>query len=290
MPVEGNGRALMTSLAIGIASGLGNGVYLLPAIKALKLLGNRVTLFCQTDFRTTDIWKRCVFADEVLEAPADVDRAHFFSGPYVPPAWRRRKPVEQYALSDIHECEWRSNLRMARKLGWEADPPDVSDWCRDLQRTGEYDIGITPGSKASIWLRKRYPRMREVAEHFLASGRRVALFGLGTDGLDGLPGERINTDDIAALPDQLAKCRVIIGGDTGPAHLASSLGIPVVMVYTGTSQVKAEPVGRPHRQVYLELPCRPCVSTPLWHACDDWKCQAIEPANIIEAAEELLNE
>ena len=61
----------MTSLAIGIASGMGNGVYLLPAIKALKLMGNRITLFVQTDFRTRELWDRCVFADEVLEPPAN---------------------------------------------------------------------------------------------------------------------------------------------------------------------------------------------------------------------------
>lgn len=276
----------MSNISVGIASGLGNGVYLMPAIKALKLLGNNITLFVQTDFQTINLWRRCIFADRVLEPPADINDCHFLCGPYKPGAWRN-KPTQRYPLHDIHECEWRSNFRMARELGWNEDPPDVSDWCRGIDRTKEFDVGIVPGSKTGIWLRKRYPGMAEVARILISKGKKVAVYGQEADGINEIPGEKISTPRVEDLPDALGKCRIVIGTDTGPAHLASSIGIPTVMIYTATSEVKAEPVNKPNRRICIKPDCRPCVSTPVWHQCNDWKCRDIDPMRVIEAVKSL---
>jgi ADP-heptose:LPS heptosyltransferase len=137
-------------------------------------------------------------------------------------------------------------------------------------------------------MRKRWPGMKTVAERFLESGRSVAVFGLPEDDIESIPGEHVGTNDISKLPDVLAGCGVVIGCDTGVTHLASSLGVPVVMVYTATSEVKAEPVCGPNRKVVSSVPCRPCVSTPRWQACRDWRCREIDPRKVIAAAEEML--
>jgi len=277
----------MNSIAVGLASGLGNCVHMLPAIKALSLMGHSVSAFVQTDFPTASLWRRCGYLDSVMEPPASLNGHQPVCGNWRPPAWATLQNVKQVRLPSIHAGEWRSNFRLAQELGWQGGAPDISDWCRDLDRAPRWDIGIVPGSKGGIWLRKRYPGMAAVAGHFAAQGLKVAVFGQDGDGVADIPGERVATPRIELLPDALAGCRIVIGTDSGLTFLASSLGVPVVMIYTATSEIKAAPV-RPHRAVAASLPCHPCVSTPRWQRCADWRCQQIEPANVIAAAEELL--
>jgi ADP-heptose:LPS heptosyltransferase len=126
--------------------------------------------------------------------------------------------------------------------------------------------------------------MAAVAAHYLGEGRRVAVFGLDQDDTGAITGEHIDTREIATLPDALAGCRVIIGTDSGVTHLASSLGVPVVVVYTATSPIKGDPVGM-NRKIFKPLPCSPCQSTPGWQGCNDWRCRDIDPTSVIEAAD-----
>jgi hypothetical protein len=280
----------MSSLIVGLASGLGNCVYMLPTIKALRLLGHEITLSVQTDFPMENLWRRCVYASYMMDASLPANGIPLFAGQYRPPAWARRE-VKQYRIPAIHACEWRSNLRLARDLGWsDENTMDVSDWCRGLDRSPRWDIGIVPGSKGGIWLRKRWPGLAQVSAHFIQEGRRVAVFGLEDDGIASIPGETVDTPEIWDLPDALAGCKIVIGCDSGVTHLASSLGIPVVMVYTATSAIKAEPVWSPHWRIASEESCAPCVSTPRWMGCGEWKCHGIDPTRVIDAAEKLLED
>jgi ADP-heptose:LPS heptosyltransferase len=281
-------------LAVGLASGLGNAVFMLPTIKALKAAGHKVALYVQTDFPTTQLWRRCAYADEVHEIGDSIGDARILSGQWMPQAWSGRADLRSAAPRfqvgyPYRMSEAESNLRIAEHFGYPDQMPDVSEWCRDLDRSRRWDVGIVPGSKGGIWMRKRYAGMSAVAQHFLNEGAKVAVFGLDGDGVETIPGERINTKDIATLPDALAGCRLIIGTDSGAAHLASSLGVPVVMVFTATSPTKGRPIG-PHIIVRKDLACSPCQSTMNWQRCGDWRCGAIEPSGVIKAAEDLIAE
>jgi len=280
---------------VGIASGLGNGIFMLPTLTALKRLGHRIALYVQQDFATVALWRRCIYADEILEPPLrSLEPVSRFAGQrpmcgeWQPMAWRAIRNVQQYKLRfPYRQSEWESDFRIARTLGWSGPAPDVSDWCRDLDRSHRWDIGIVPGSKGGVWLRKRWPGMAAVASHFKSRGERVAVFGLEGDGLEEIPGELVDTKDIGKLPDALAGCRLVIGTDSGVTHLASSLGVPVAVVFTATSELKGDPVGQLRRKIARPLICRPCQSLPRWQTCRAWVCRNIEPAEVIRAAEEL---
>jgi len=274
-------------LTIGLASGLGNCVFMLPAIKALTTLGQDVELYVQTDFPTVDLWKRCVYAKKVVAGPGNLNGNRLMAGEYSPAAWKGGS-VARFPLRNIYDPVWESNMRLAQSIGYRGGWLDVSDWCRDLDRTPRWDIGIVPGCKGGYWIRKRWPGLKDVAAHFLKEGRRVAVFGLPGDDCESIPGEFVWTPDISRLPDALAGCRAVIGGDSGVVHLASSLGIPVVMVYTATSEFKADPIGTQKRKVATSIPCHPCVSTPRWPACREWRCREIDPMAVVHAAEEFL--
>lgn len=271
----------MNKITVGLASGLGNAVFMLPAIRALKERGNHVSLFIETDFATTDLFRRCVYADEIIERKAQLNGNRLICGNWMPQSWRGMNHTRYQLPFPYTMPEWESNLQIAG-----AGVRDVSDWCAGVEHSDKYDIGIVPGSKGGVWLRKRWPGMAALARHYIDQGKRVAVFGLDSDGVQEIPGEHIETSNIATLPDALAQCRVIVGTDSGVSHLASSLGIPVVMVFTATSEIKGQPIG-PHRVAKLNILCRPCQTTPRYQDCQDWKCREIEINSVIEAVGSL---
>lgn len=267
---------------------------MLPALKALRSLDCRISLYLDADYKPSkELWRRCRYADEVHESPEPVPAAdEHLSGHWRPAAFGRFKNVIRYRFQNepyYDQPEWSLALGLARHFGWTGDPPDVSDWCLGLKRIKQYDYGLVPGSKGGEWLRKRYPGMRKVAEQLQGSGRTVALFGQASDGLEGIPGDLISSP-LERLPDALALCRVVIGTDSGPTHLASSLGIPTIVIYTSTSDVKGEPVGRPAVKITAPVSCRPCQATPRWWNCADWICRQIDPEAVVEVGENLLCE
>jgi len=287
--MAGNG-AMKKRIAVGLASGLGNCIFMLPAIKALYQLGHDIALYVETDFPTADLWKRCIYTTAVHEKSADLDGREAIAGEYCPASWKMVRLFQRAVLQQPLNCVWKSNMGLAQAYGYQDQAPDVSDWCRGLKRQIRWDVGMVPGSKGGTWLRKRWNRMSDVAGDFLSRGMTVAVFGLQEDGKEQIPGEQVeSTGKLSELPEQLAGCRVIISTDSGVGHLASSLGIPVIMIYTATSPVKAAPVNQPHEVVYPHgLACYPCVSSMRWLACKVWKChQQIDFQCILAATERL---
>lgn len=69
------------------------------------------------------------------------------------------------------------------------------------------------------------------------------------------------TYSIAETAAILSRCRVVVGGDTGPLHLAAAVGAPMIGLFGPTSRLRTGPVGTQAIQV-LEpkesLECWPC--------------------------------
>jgi len=57
----------------------------------------------------------------------------------------------------------------------------------------------------------------------------------------------------------LQQCRLLVSGDTGPLHLATAVGIPVIALFGAIDPERTGPVGRGHRVIsHPELCCVPC--------------------------------
>jgi len=95
------------------------------------------------------------------------------------------------------------------------------------------------------------------------------------------------TEDVESLAALLAGSRLFIGSDSGPLHLASLVGTPVVQILGPTHPVENEPwAGTPWRRVCLDLPCSPCRT-----GCGPAGCLRELPASaVVAAALELLPE
>lgn len=93
---------------------------------------------------------------------------------------------------------------------------------------------------------------------------------------------------VAELAGVLSKAPLMISNNTGPAHLAASVGTPIVDLYALTNPQHA-PWGVPSRVLSHDVPCKFCFKSicPLGHH----NClRLVRPARVISAVCDLLQE
>jgi ADP-heptose:LPS heptosyltransferase len=93
------------------------------------------------------------------------------------------------------------------------------------------------------------------------------------------------TPSLAHLAALFACARLYVGSDTGPMHVASLVGTPVVQILGPTDPVENSPfAGTPSRSVRVPVSCSPCR-----RGCASATCMRVVPAEmVISAARELL--
>jgi lipopolysaccharide heptosyltransferase I len=92
------------------------------------------------------------------------------------------------------------------------------------------------------------------------------------------------TETLLELAAILHLCDLMIAVDSGPMHIGSLVGTPVVALFGPTDSRINAPYWQPNKVVAGRLPCRPCDE-----ACEYAKCmEAITPAEVFQAAAELL--
>jgi len=91
--------------------------------------------------------------------------------------------------------------------------------------------------------------------------------------------------DLIELAAILKKSKLYLGGDTGPMHLASAIGTPVVALFGPSDPNRVGPFGVSH-----EVISAPCPKIPCWkRSCPDPICiTKIEPITVAEAAIRVL--
>jgi heptosyltransferase I len=150
-------------------------------------------------------------------------------------------------------------MQFADKLGvppqpvtWDIALPDPDcQWARETANSlGRFVVVAPAASKAQRnWLNDRYA---EVIEHLYAQGIATVLCG-GPGPLDQACREAImqHTDKVAldlvgqtSLPQMaalMAHAACVIAPDTGPAHIASMMGAPVVGLYAHSNPLRTGP-------------------------------------------------
>jgi heptosyltransferase-1 len=132
-------------------------------------------------------------------------------------------------------------------------PHDPAAEARVAQRLAEHGINefaiLNPGAG---WGAKRWPAKRygEVARGLAAQGLRSILnYGPGEEELvstaetaSGGTAHRMSCS-ITELIALTRRARLLVGGDTGPLHLAAALRIPLVAIYGPTDPARTGPYG-----------------------------------------------
>ena len=87
------------------------------------------------------------------------------------------------------------------------------------------------------------------------------------------------------LGELFRRCRLFLSVDTGPMHVASAVGAPVVALFGPKDPAVYGPYFGPRAIVERPMPCRPCTR----RSCDDPRCMLdLSPDELLEATDRLL--
>jgi ADP-heptose:LPS heptosyltransferase len=131
--------------------------------------------------------------------------------------------------------------------------------------------------------------IREFASLLERRGIPLLILGKGDSLFTGSAGDLSNASSLRELCALLSLCRALVCSDSGPMHLASAVGTPIVALFGPTTREWGfYPAGE--RDIVLEkdLPCRPC-SLHGENACPyDGRClTSISPEEILAAVQRI---
>lgn len=162
---------------------------------------------------------------------------------------------------------------------------------------GSAPILLHPGVSASArYKRWSIARFAELAGHLAEDGERVLVaFGPGeladaravVEASAGAAALAPATEDFSALTALLAGARAFVGADSGPLHVASLVGTPVVQLLGPTHPVENAPWSRTASRTVRGgdfLPCSPCRRGCAAAAC----MREITSAAVYERIRELI--
>lgn len=206
----------------------------------------------------------------------------------------------------LHKVEYFLNL--AKAEGMETENKNYEIFISDksvknaekiLKDIGVKDDGFVVLNAGGNWDLKRWPAVNfaKLGDYiFEKLGRAVVLTGAEKDialaeNLAGLmkhkPFILCGKTDLKTLGAVFKKAACVVSNDSGPMHLASAAGAPVVAVFGPTSPELTGPYGAGKRKVlHKDIGCKiPCYDLK----CKDNKCmKAVAVEDVLKAVYETL--
>lgn len=169
------------------------------------------------------------------------------------------------------------------------------------------EAGIAPGTAyALIHPGGKYFTKRWTVDNFVALARWldkiqgiVPVFNTGgneTAIVNQLQNEcggefaLIDSLDLQQLIALVAGARIFIGNDSGPTHLATATGRPVVAIFGSSSSVHWRPWRVAHRVVQNDFPCNPCPGDRCYAFAEPRCILSVTLEQVQQACEALLAE
>ena len=156
-------------------------------------------------------------------------------------------------------------------------------------------IAIHPGTSPKAFFKRWMPgHYAQLADRLIRELNATVLFTWGAEEIEWVEGIRKEmkepsllgpkTESLTQLGEVYRHCDLYIGGDTGPMHIASLMGIPAVVIYGPTDPIENEPFGN-HIKVRKETGCNPCHK----YSCKELICiKAISADEVFKATKKIL--
>lgn len=213
-------------------------------------------------------------------------------------------------LGQKHELEY--NLDVIRYLGIEADEKSLlmplkqesEQWIEELLKEKEIDrnhklIAIHPGAScpSKIWPNDRFAAVADrlvvkyAAQIIIVAGPKDTV--LANKILHHMHQAAVNLagkTSLSQLASLLKRCDLFISNDSGPVHIASALGVPVISIFgrkqAGLGPRRWGPLGLKDRFLHRDAGCLECLA----HNCTrEFAClKAITVDDVLQAAESIL--
>jgi heptosyltransferase-2 len=213
-------------------------------------------------------------------------------------------------LGEKHESEYA--LDLIRHLGVEPQDkfpfmpikPESEKWTEELfQHEGinksDKLLAIHPGAScpSKVWPNERFA---EVADKLVQNyGFKVLLVAgpkdilLAQNVIKNMHHVALNLagrTSVSQLASILKKCQLFISNDSGPVHIAVSVGTPVISIFgrnqKGLSPLRWGPLGKKDKVLHKEVGCIECLA----HNCKkQFAClKAITVDDVVSAADSIL--
>jgi lipopolysaccharide heptosyltransferase I len=146
------------------------------------------------------------------------------------------------------------------------------------------------------WANKRYPpewwgqtarllREQTGLPTWVAAARGEEALAAGVEAAGAGAARTVPAPDLPTLAALIRRARLVLGGDSGPTHLAHVLGTPVLMLMGPTDPERHGPYSAPENVLYKKLPCSFC-----YKRLEETKACLLEipPHRVAERVVELL--
>lgn len=209
-----------------------------------------------------------------------------------------------------HEAEY--NLDLLCDLGVNGNAqelfmptrPESEQWVKDLfasHSIKETDklLAINPGAScpSKIWPASNFAQASEILARrhnfkiLVVSGPKdIPLANMIAHKIGDKAINLSGKTSVNQLASILKRCVLFISNDSGPVHIASSLGIPVISIFgrnqPGLSPRRWGPLGRQDKYLHKDVGCVQCLA----HNCKkEFAClRAISVEDVLSAAESIL--
>jgi len=216
-------------------------------------------------------------------------------------SYTERVAVPQNKLNRAEE-----NLRLCQAVApnarWQAPliyvPVEVQDSVDDFFEEAFDSDKIVVALHAPVDRpEKQWPlkNFAELSDLLLADGRFEVMLTWGPDQFSTVeeilsltrrnPTVAPETPDLKFYAGLAARCGLYVGGDTGPMHIASAMGTPVVAIFGGTDPAQHAPYQLPHVFLYAGVPGG---SAAQGLAAAQARLESITPDAAYEASVQLL--
>ncbi|MDD4951442.1 MAG: glycosyltransferase family 9 protein [Desulfovibrionaceae bacterium] len=169
-------------------------------------------------------------------------------------------------------------------------PAEQDRAAKDLAGTGRPLVALHPYATHPD---KAWPRGHWLALAELLAGRGLAWFVVGRDPAPLFPDHPLdftNKCELRRTAALLSLASVLVTNDSGPMHLASAVGAPVVGLFGPTCRAWGfYPAGPRDRVLEQDLDCRPCSLHGKSRCQRERRClSSTSPQMVLEAVEEVL--
>jgi ADP-heptose:LPS heptosyltransferase len=284
-------------ILVAAGGGIGNVVMATPAMAALRSMGYRVSAWLAPEAAdAAGLLQEWDALDAVIAgpppAPPDFDMV-------IHTVWSRGRGTHRRELSPgavdlttTHEAE--ANMIPVRALGFAGPtpPPHVEHGAHAPGRfgleAGGYCVLAAGCNPDPFWERKRWGGWDALASELTGRGEPCVFLGAPRDARPWMrargPVDLTGRTTMKQAAGIIAGARCLIGIDCGLAHVAAALGVPTLVMFGATSEVKNRPLGPRVRVMTRDCLCRPCQMRPEWDGCTNWRCMAFDPAEVAEGA------
>ena len=211
-------------------------------------------------------------------------------------------------LPEERISRFQRNLSLLKGMGLEVKglkyslhiPPEDREYVESFFKASSASlkrplIAIHPGTSPKAFFKRWMPdQYAQLADRLIREFNATVLFTWGAEELQWVEDIRKKmkessllgpkTESLTQLGEVYRHCDLYIGGDTGPMHIASLMGIPALVIYGPTDPIENEPFGN-HIKVRKEVGCNPCHK----YSCKELVCiKAISADEVFKATKEIL--